>query len=58
MTTRALSWTPPNNADVEVLPVGRWWDAVRATADVGNRALEVLGEVSGAVIQDDGYGTL
>ncbi|MEU1804412.1 hypothetical protein [Streptomyces sp. NPDC019937] len=58
MTTRALSWTPPNDADVEALPVGRWWDAVRATAAVGNRALEVLGEASGAVIQDDGYGTL
>ena len=58
MTNRALRWTPPNDADVEALPVGRWWDAVRATADVGNRALEVLGEASGAVIQDDGYGTL
>ncbi|SEC89533.1 hypothetical protein [Streptomyces melanosporofaciens] len=38
--------------DVEALPAGKWWDAVRAAPTVGERALELLGEESGAVIQD------
>ncbi|MEU5730174.1 hypothetical protein ACFV27_08995 [Streptomyces antimycoticus] len=58
MTTRDLPWTPPNTEDVEPLPVGRWWDAVSAPAAVGDRALELLGRESGAVIQDDLYGKL
>ncbi|WP_413809003.1 hypothetical protein [Streptomyces sp. OE57] len=52
MTTRPLPWTPPNTEDVEALPVGTWWDAVRAAPTVGERALELLGDATGAVIQD------
>ncbi|MFI0772301.1 hypothetical protein ACH4TQ_46660 [Streptomyces sp. NPDC021218] len=51
-TTQALPWTPPNKQDVEALPVGRWWDAVRAAPTVGERALKTLGDENGAVIQD------
>ncbi|BBJ43963.1 hypothetical protein SSPO_066810 [Streptomyces antimycoticus] len=55
-TTRTLPWTPPNTEDIEPLPVGRWWDAVSAPTNVADRALELLGRNSGAVIQDDTYG--
>ncbi|GAA3365280.1 hypothetical protein GCM10017744_067370 [Streptomyces antimycoticus] len=55
-TTRILPWTPPNTEDIEPLPVGRWWDAVSAPTNVADRALELLGRNSGAVIQDDTYG--
>ncbi|WP_240813235.1 hypothetical protein [Streptomyces sp. DASNCL29] len=48
----ALPWTPPNTKDVEALPVGNWWDAVRAPASIGERALEALGGATGAVIAD------
>ncbi|MFD8630149.1 hypothetical protein ACFV4E_40990 [Streptomyces hygroscopicus] len=57
MKTRALPWTPPPAVDVEALPVGKWWDAVRAPAILGERALKTLGDETGAVIQDM-YGTL
>ncbi|MBP8533128.1 hypothetical protein [Streptomyces sp. MK37H] len=56
MTTRTLLWTPPNTEDVEVLPVGKWWDAVSAPTAVADRALELLGDRSGAVIHDGTYG--
>lgn len=56
MSIEALPWTPPNTEDVEVLPVGKWWDAVSAHTAVADRALELLGDQSGAVIQDDTYG--
>ncbi|MFE2185692.1 hypothetical protein [Streptomyces sp. NPDC059455] len=49
---RPPSWTPPNTEDVEALPVGKWWDAVRAAPTVGERALTTLGDQNGAVIQD------
>ncbi|WP_254885716.1 hypothetical protein [Streptomyces sp. NA02950] len=52
MTSRAEQWTPPNGPDPEALPAGRWWDAVRAAEDIGERALGILGEQSGAVIKD------
>ncbi|MEU2208750.1 hypothetical protein AB0B95_35745 [Streptomyces hygroscopicus] len=52
-----LPWKPPPAVDVEALPVGRWWDAVRAAPMVGERALKTLGDQTGAVIQDM-YGTL
>ncbi|MBP8539640.1 hypothetical protein GWI24_42655 [Streptomyces sp. MK37H] len=51
MMTRALPWKPPNT-EIEALPVGEWWDAIRVPAFVGERALEVLGEATGAVIAD------
>lgn len=52
MTTRPPRWTPPNRDAVEALPVGLWWDAVRAPGTLGQRALEQLGGTSGAVIED------
>ncbi|WP_413800914.1 hypothetical protein [Streptomyces iranensis] len=53
---QVLPWTPPNTEDVEELPVGKWWDAIAAPTPVADRALELLGDRSGAVIQDDTYG--
>ncbi|WP_413802311.1 hypothetical protein [Streptomyces iranensis] len=53
---QVLPWIPPNTEDVEVLPVGKWWDAISAPTPVADRALELLGDRSGAVIQDDTYG--
>ncbi len=57
MTTRTMPWQPPFAADIEPLPVGKWWDAVRVTPAVGERALSLLGDDTGAVIHDS-YGTL
>ncbi|WP_236076426.1 hypothetical protein [Streptomyces coffeae] len=58
MTPKALPWKPPPFAtDVEPLQVGKHWDAVRAHQPVGERALALLGDACGAVIQDT-YGTL
>ena len=54
MTTNALPWMPPNGDDVELVQVGLYWDAVRASADVGECALKRLADVSGAVIADYG----
>ncbi|MGA6152545.1 hypothetical protein ACPEIC_04365 [Stenotrophomonas sp. NPDC087984] len=48
----ALPWLPPPAGDVEALPAGRWWDAVRAASTVGERVLKILGDETGAVIQD------
>ncbi|WP_236076138.1 hypothetical protein [Streptomyces coffeae] len=50
MTTRALPWTPP--IGVQLLPAGRWWDAVRVPVHLGDDALHLLGENTGAVIGD------
>ncbi|EXU68782.1 hypothetical protein Z951_07915 [Streptomyces sp. PRh5] len=36
--------------------MGKWWDAISAPTPVADRALELLGDRSGAVIQDDTYG--
>nr|WTB08168.1 hypothetical protein OG546_30460 [Streptomyces antimycoticus] len=49
---QVLRWTPPPAVDIEALPAGKWWDAVRTAPTVGERALELLGEETGAVIQD------
>jgi hypothetical protein len=54
MTTRTASWTPPRGSDVEMVKVGPHWDALRAPAEIGERALELLGDASGAVIADYG----
>ncbi|MFI0768643.1 hypothetical protein ACH4TQ_27710 [Streptomyces sp. NPDC021218] len=56
MTTRNLPWQPPNADDIEALPVGKWWDAISAPTPIADRALELLGQDTGAVIQDDTYG--
>jgi hypothetical protein len=52
MTTRAVPWMPPNGVDVELLPAGQWWDAVRVPAYIGAQVLEQLGWDTGAVIED------
>ncbi|WP_262703801.1 MULTISPECIES: hypothetical protein [Streptomyces] len=52
-----MPWKPPPSVDVEALPAGKWWDAVRAASTIGERALKALGDETGAVIQDK-YGTL
>ncbi|MCQ6249297.1 hypothetical protein [Streptomyces malaysiensis] len=57
MMTRTLPWTPPPAMDVEALPAGDRWDAVRAAQSIGERALKTLGDATGAVIQDR-HGTL
>lgn len=44
-------WTPPRGC-VEMVEVGQHWDTVRATAAVGERALALLGQSTGAVIGD------
>ncbi|WP_240529320.1 hypothetical protein [Streptomyces antioxidans] len=56
MTTQTPPWAPPNTEDVEALPVGIWWDAISAPTPVADRALDLLGDRSGAVIQDNTYG--
>ncbi|WP_432047971.1 hypothetical protein [Streptomyces asiaticus] len=58
MTTSNLPWTPSNTEDIEPLPVGKPWDAISAPTPVANRALELLGDRSGAVVQDDTYGKI
>ncbi|MEU0270598.1 hypothetical protein [Streptomyces sp. NPDC006307] len=55
MPRRVEPWTPPQGPDVELVPAGRWWDAVRAPSCVGVSVLARLGEDSGAVIED-GFG--
>lgn len=45
-------WNPPHGLDVEVLPAGRSWKAIRVPAGLGDRVLTLLGDVSGPVIQD------
>ncbi|WP_324618135.1 hypothetical protein [Streptomyces sp. RTd22] len=47
-------WTPPRGSDVEMAKVGPHWDVLRAPADIGEPALELLGDASGAVIADYG----
>ncbi|MEU1805822.1 hypothetical protein [Streptomyces sp. NPDC019937] len=53
MTTRTKQWTPPRG-EVEMVQVGLHWDAVRAPAEIGERALALLDNRSGAVIADYG----
>ncbi|MET7766030.1 hypothetical protein ABZS71_30045 [Streptomyces sp. NPDC005393] len=50
MTTRVQPWTPPRDY-VELVEAGAHWDAVRAPAPIGERALALLG-ATGAVIAD------
>ncbi|WP_338058341.1 hypothetical protein [Streptomyces antioxidans] len=48
----AEPWTPPQGTDIEMVEVGSHWDAVRAPVEIGERALELLGGATGAVIAD------
>ncbi|MEU1800292.1 hypothetical protein [Streptomyces sp. NPDC019937] len=52
MTTNALPWMPPNGDDVELVQVGLYWDAVRASVEIGERALKLLADATGSVIAD------
>ena len=52
MTARAEQWKPPTNTGVEAVRAGQWWDAVRMASDLGTPVLELLGDRSGAVIED------
>ncbi|WPB92689.1 hypothetical protein [Streptomyces malaysiensis] len=54
MPTNALPWTPPATCSVRMLPAGRWWDAVQAPRALGEHALRLLGDATGAVIDDPG----
>ena len=47
-----LPWTPPNTESVRSLPAGLWWDAVRTPRALGEHALRLLGDATGAVIDD------
>ncbi|MDT0342457.1 hypothetical protein [Streptomyces litchfieldiae] len=49
-TTDAQPWMPTDG--VELLPCGRWWDAVQLPTFVGVRVVSRLGERSGPVVQD------
>ncbi|UGY91038.1 hypothetical protein [Streptomyces gobiensis] len=53
----AIAWRPPSGPDVQMLPAGRWWDAVQVPSYLGALALDELGSDTGAVIED-GYGAL
>lgn len=57
MDTRAAPWTPPTGLAVVAIRAGERWDAVKVSAELGNRALALLGNASGAVISDgrDGW---
>jgi hypothetical protein len=50
----AVPWLPPSGADSQLQRAGVVWDAVRAPAYLGDRALAQLGDGQGAVIRD-GY---
>ncbi len=50
-------WVPPAGPAVELVAAGRYWDAVRVRADVGERVIKRLADTSGAVIQDS-YGSV
>lgn len=52
MNTRAEPWTPPTGMAVVAIRAGEHWDAVKVSAELGNRALARLGDASGAVISD------
>jgi hypothetical protein len=49
----AEPWAPIGS-DVELMPAGHWWDAVKLSAALGAHVLARLEDASGAVITD-GY---
>lgn len=52
MPSTAPPWTPPAHVEAELTSAGYWWDAIAVPALRGSRALTILGEASGAVIED------
>lgn len=53
--SRVPRWLCSYSRDVRIVPAGRWWSAVRVPAALGTLVLELLGDRTGAVIED-GYG--
>ncbi|MEU1792497.1 hypothetical protein ABZ553_42780 [Streptomyces sparsogenes] len=49
-----LLWTPPSGRSTQLQPAGKAWDAVRVplAMDIGKRTLELLGDATGAVIEN------
>ncbi|GAA2364877.1 hypothetical protein [Streptomyces cuspidosporus] len=58
MTTEAERWTPPSGRNAQLQAAGRWWDVVRVPRFIGKRALELLGDDAGAVIENPFDGVL
>ncbi|MFF3689482.1 hypothetical protein [Streptomyces sp. NPDC002187] len=57
MINRVPQWVQLCDREVQALPAGQWWDAVRVPLSLGVRALEYLGGDARAVIKDD-YGSI
>ncbi len=49
-----LPWTPPSGHSAQLQPAGRSWDAVRVplAIGIGKRTLDLLGEATGAAIEN------
>ena len=45
-------WLPPAGPDIELVPSGVWWDAVKLPALLGDQLLARLGDRGGSVIRD------
>ncbi|WP_369232638.1 hypothetical protein AB5J56_11735 [Streptomyces sp. R21] len=54
--SRARRWMQSSTLQVRLVAAGEWWDAVRVPLTLGNKALEHLGDRTGAVIKD-GFGS-
>jgi hypothetical protein len=54
MTTSIEPWTPPSGRSAKLQPAGRSWDVVRVplSIGIGKRTLGLLGDTTGAVIQN------
>ncbi|WP_406067346.1 hypothetical protein OG372_01635 [Streptomyces sp. NBC_01020] len=50
-------WSPPQGNTVELVAMGKSWDAVRVSARFGRAVIDRLGDQCGAVIVD-GYGSV
>ncbi|MFI2636261.1 hypothetical protein ACH5A2_38750 [Streptomyces collinus] len=49
-------WMQPGSVEVRAVAAGGWWDAVRVPLDLGIDVLRHLGDETGAVIRDGGFG--
>ncbi|OMI34016.1 hypothetical protein [Streptomyces sparsogenes] len=56
MTTKADPWIPPSGRSTQLQPAGKSWDAVRVPLSIGigigKRTLDLLGDATGAVIEN------
>ncbi|MEU9793845.1 hypothetical protein AB0E27_24990 [Streptomyces sparsogenes] len=50
----ALPWTPPSGRSTQLQPAGKSWDVARVplSMGIGRRTLELLGDATGAVIEN------